>query len=276
MSNCYQLTRWIKYGGMAVGAAAGALFCLGGTGHLVVRILYGVLIFAVVGVISFAVAQYGSLNRMNRELALLNRDLDPEAFLREFEPAARRCRRDTIQGIMARVYVSSGYSALGEWGTALKLLDSLKPELLKNRGQAALGLVLNQKFQCQYARSDLEGAKETLEQLRELAVQMQGRQPAVAKNLSYNARLFGEYLSFAGGGPVDTEYLEEEIRLSASPLHQQQVCMVLADVYHSRGQFGDERRLLTEVCAHGGRLKLRETARPRLDQMEREDRAGEE
>ena len=172
--------------------------------------------------------------------------------------------------------MSSGYSALGEWETALKLLDSLKPELLKNRGQAALGLVLNQKFQCQYARSDLEGAKETLEQLRELAVQMQGRQPAVAKNLSYNARLFGEYLSFAGGGPVDTEYLEEEIRLSASPLHQQQVCMVLADVYHSRGQFGDERRLLTEVCAHGGRLKLRETARQRLDQMEREDRAGEE
>lgn len=136
--------------------------------------------------------------------------------------------------------------------------------------------MLNQKFQCQYALSDLEGANETLEQLRGLAVQMQRRQPAVAKNLSYNARLFGEYLNFAGGDPVDTEYLEEEIRLSASPLHRQQVCMVLADVYRSRRQFGDERRLLTEVCAHGGGLKLRETARQRLDQMEREDRAGEE
>lgn len=158
----------------------------------------------------------------------------------------------------------------------MKLLDSLKPELLKNRGQAARGLVLNQKFQCQYALSDLKGANETLEQLRGLAVQMQRRQPAVAKNLSYNARLFGEYLNFAGGDPVDTEYLEEEIRLSASPLHRQQVCMVLADVYRSRRQFGDERRLLTEVCAHGGGLKLRETARQRLDQMEREDRAGEE
>lgn len=277
MSNCYQFTRWIKYGGIAAGAAAGALFCLmGGTGHLVVRILYGVMIFAVVGVISFTVAQYGSLNRMNRDLALLNRDLDPEAFLREFEPAARRCRRDTIQGIMAWVYVSSAYGARGEWQTAMKLLDSLKPELLKNRGQAARSLVLNQKFQCQYALSDLEGANETLEQLRGLAVQMQRRQPAVAKNLSYNARLFGEYLNFAGGDPVDTEYLEEEIRLSASPLHRQQVCMVLADVYRSRRQFGDERRLLTEVCAHGGRLKLRETARQRLDQMEREDCAGEE
>lgn len=277
MSNCYQFTRWIKYGGIAAGAAAGALFCLmGGTGHLVVRILYGVMIFAVVGVISFTVAQYGSLNRMNRDLALLNRDLDPEAFLREFEPAARRCRRDTIQGIMAWVYVSSAYGARGEWQMAMKLLDSLKPELLKNRGQAARGLVLNQKFQCQYALSDLEGANETLEQLRGLAVQMQRRQPAVAKNLSYNARLFGEYLNFAGGDPVDTEYLEEEIRLSASPLHRQQVCMVLADVYRSRRQFGDERRLLTEVCAHGGGLKLRETARQRLDQMEREDRAGEE
>lgn len=277
MSNCYQFTRWIKYGGIAAGAAAGALFCLmGGTGHLVVRILYGVMIFAVVGVISFTVAQYGSLNRMNRDLALLNRDLDPEAFLREFEPAARRCRRDTIQGIMAWVYVSSAYGARGEWQTAMKLLDSLKPELLKNRGQAARGLVLNQKFQCQYALSDLEGANETLEQLRGLAVQMQRRQPAVAKNLSYNARLFGEYLNFAGGDPVDTEYLEEEIRLSASPLHRQQVCMVLADVYRSRRQFGDERKLLTEVCAHGGGLKLRETARQRLDQMEREDRAGEE
>ena len=132
MSNCYQFTRWIKYGGIAAGAAAGALFCLmGGTGHLVVRILYGVMIFAVVGVISFTVAQYGSLNRMNRDLALLNRDLDPEAFLREFEPAARRCRRDTIQGIMAWVYVSSAYGARGEWQTAMKLLDSLKPELLK-------------------------------------------------------------------------------------------------------------------------------------------------
>ena len=277
MSNCYQFTRWIKYGGIAAGAAAGALFCLmGGTGHLVVRILYGVMIFAVVGVISFTVAQYGSLNRMNRDLALLNRDLDPEAFLREFEPAARRCRRDTIQGIMAWVYVSSAYGARGEWQTAMKLLDSLKPELLKNRGQAARGLVLNQKFQCQYALSDLKGANETLEQLRGLAVQMQRRQPAVAKNLSYNARLFGEYLNFAGGDPVDTEYLEEEIRLSASPLHRQQVCMVLADVYRSRRQFWDERRLLTEVCAHGGGLKLRETARQRLDQMEREDRAGEE
>lgn len=277
MSNCYQFTRWIKYGGIAAGAAAGALFCLmGGTGHLVVRILYGVMIFAVVGVISFTAAQYGSLNRMNRDLALLNRDLDPEAFLREFEPAARRCRRDTIQGIMAWVYVSSAYGARGEWQTAMKLLDSLKPELLKNRGQAARGLVLNQKFQCQYALSDLEGANETLEQLRGLAVQMQRRQPAVAKNLSYNARLFGEYLNFAGGDPVDTEYLEEEIRLSASPLHRQQVCMVLADVYRSRRQFGDERRLLTEVCAHGGGLKLKETARQRLDQMEREDRAGEE
>ncbi|WP_024734371.1 hypothetical protein [Enterocloster asparagiformis] len=277
MSNCYQFTRWIKYGGIAAGAAAGALFCLmGGTGHLVVRILYGVMIFAVVGVISFTVAQYGSLNRMNRDLALLNRDLDPEAFLREFEPAARRCRRDTIQGIMAWVYVSSAYGARGEWQTAMKLLDSLKPELLKNRGQAARGLVLNQKFQCQYALSDLKGANETLEQLRGLAVQMQRRQPAVAKNLSYNARLFGEYLNFAGGDLVDTEYLEEEIRLSASPLHRQQVCMVLADVYRSRRQFGDERRLLTEVCAHGGGLKLRETARQRLDQMEREDRAGEE
>lgn len=81
MSNCYQLPDGSNNGGIAAGAAAGALFCLmGGTGHLVVRILYGVMIFAVVGVISFTVAQYGSLNRMNRDLALLNRDLDPEAF----------------------------------------------------------------------------------------------------------------------------------------------------------------------------------------------------
>ena len=42
--------------------------------------------------------------------------------------------------------------------------------------------------------------------------------------------------------------------------------MVLADIITAAGQFG-MMRLLTEVCAHGGRLKLRETARQRLDQM---------
>lgn len=265
MSSCFQSTRWIRNGSLAAGAAIAAWFVLaGGDSHLVVRILYGVLIFALVGVVGFGIAQFYSMRLMNQALALLNQELEPDRFLEAFTPAAARCRKDTIQGIMTWVYVSAGYMAKGDTEKALSVLDGLHPEQMKSRGLAAEGLVLNQKFQCQYALGDLEGAGQTLQRLRELAQEMARRQPAAAKNLSYNVHLFGEYLRFAREGEADTAYLEEEIRLSANRLHRQQVRMVLADMYRAMGRREDELRLLQEVSREGGGLAVRKEADKRL------------
>lgn len=265
MSSCFQSTRWIRNGSLAAGAAIAAWFVLaGGESHLVVRILYGVMIFALVGVVGFGIAQFRSMRLMNQALALLNQELEPARFLHAFTPAAARCRKDTIQGVMAWVYVSAGYMAQGDAEKALGVLDGLHPEQMKSRGLAAEGLVLNQKFQCQYALGDTEGAARTLERLGELAREMAKRQPSAAKNLSYNVHLFGEYLRFAGEGEADTAYLEEEIRLSANRLHRQQVRMVLADIYRAMGRREDELRLLREVSREGGGLACREEALRRL------------
>lgn len=265
MSNCYTSTRWMKYGAMAAGAAAMAACCLwGNEPELAVRVMYGLLILAVISLLGLGAAQYASMKRMNRTLAVLHQSLEPEAFLKEFTPVAARCKKGTIQEIMAWVYVSSGQLAAGRNKEAMDTLKALKPDQLKNRRFAASGLVLNQMFQCLHGEKDVEGEEQVLQKIRDLAVQMTDRQPALAVHLKNNARLFEEYVNLDAGRQVDCEYLEEEIRLSASALHKNQVRMILAEAYGRAGLADQEQRHLRAVEAEGGRLDLVRQARARL------------
>ena len=265
MSSCYTSTRWMKYGGMAAGAAAMTAYCiLGNEPGPVVRIMYGILMLALISLLGLGAAQYYSIYRMNQALALLNRDLKPEEFLAAFTPVAARWKKGTIQEIMAWVYVSSGQLAAGRSSQAMDTLKALKPEELKNRRYAAHGLVFNQMFQCLHQEKDAEGEEQILMKIRDLSVQMEGRQPALAAHLKNNARLFEEYVNLDAGREVDCLYLEEEIRLSANALHRNQVHMVLADAYGRAGNAEQEQSHLRAAAEEGSQTDLARQARARL------------
>ena len=265
MSSCYTSTRWLKYGAMAAGAVAMAVYCIwGNEPALVVRIMYGLLILAMSSLLGLGAAQYVSIYRMNRTLAVLHQELRPEEFLAAFTPVAKRCKKGTVQEIMAWVYVSSGQLAAGRAGEALDTLKALRPERLKNRSQAASGLVLNQMFQCLHWEKDVEGEERVLAQIKELAAQMAGRQPALASHLKNNARLYEEYLNLDAGRDVDCSYLEEEIRLSSNALHRNQVRLILAEAYERKGLAEQAQLHLRAAAEEGGQLELGQRASLRL------------
>ena len=144
-----------------------------------------------------------------RLLGILHVDLDPEAFLRAYEPAAMRAPGGSRQRRIMEGYLASGYAAAGKAEKALGLLaepvDADDAALAGTRAAARVSCLLDEGRPAEAA-----GSMRALDEAIDRA-----EKPALRSNLASERELLYARLKIAEGRPADRVWLKE--RLEAAP-----------------------------------------------------------
>ena len=142
-------------------------------------------------------------------LGILHMDLDPEAFLEQFLPVARRIPGESRDGMVCRFYLSDSYFAAGRYAEAKSVLGELPARFYTDAPVAGV-------WYADLARAELalgENADEAMEGLRGI-IALSGGKAALRKNLQESLSLLEARRDAAAGQPVDWEQLEEQLNLS--------------------------------------------------------------
>jgi len=136
-------------------------------------------------------------------LGILHMDLDPEAFLEQFLPVARRIPGESRDGMVCRFYLSDSYFAAGRYAEAKSVLGELPARFYTDAPVAGV-------WYADLARAELalgENADEAMEGLRGI-IALSGGKAALRKNLQESLSLLEARRDAAAGQPVDREQLE--------------------------------------------------------------------
>ena len=118
-------------------------------------------------------------------LGILHMDLDPEAFLEQFLPVARRIPGESRDGMVCRFYLSDSYFAAGRYAEAKSVLGELPARFYTDAPVAGV-------WYADLARAELalgENADEAMEGLRGI-IALSGGKAALRKNLQESLSLF--------------------------------------------------------------------------------------
>lgn len=260
---CFEKARRTQMIGLIAGVAAGAVyFFLSGTALIWIRAIYALLLVAAGGLVGRVLALRAANQEHQRLLGILYHQADPEGFVTRYRPLPERCKAESAEQMMMINYLAAGYAAGGEFGKALELLDSIRPEGLRYH---KMGLVaLTRSNQCQYSlwNGDVESSASYLEQLDELERELRERQPTTSRNLAHNIRFFQEHLAFLKGEDVDVGYLREEIDAAANLTYRSSIKLLLAQIV--REEAPEQSRALLEELAgqeQGGLFAVQEAKR---------------
>lgn len=145
-------------------------------------------------------------------LGILHMDLDPEAFLEQFLPVARRIPGESRDGMVCRFYLSDSYFAAGRYAEAKSVLGELPARFYTDAPVAGV-------WYADLARAELalgENADEAMEGLRGI-IALSGGKAALRKNLQESLSLLEARRDAAAGQPVDREQLEEQLNRAGLP-----------------------------------------------------------
>ena len=140
-------------------------------------------------------------------LGILHMDLDPEAFLEQFLPVARRIPGESRDGMVCRFYLSDSYFAAGRYAEAKSVLGELPARFYTDAPVAGV-------WYADLARAELalgENADEAMEGLRGI-IALSGGKAALRKNLQESLSLLEARRDAAAGQPVDREQLEAQLK----------------------------------------------------------------
>ena len=132
-------------------------------------------------------------------LGILHMDLDPEAFLEQFLPVARRIPGESRDGMVCRFYLSDSYFAAGRYAEAKSVLGELPARFYTDAPVAGV-------WYADLARAELalgENADEAMEGLRGI-IALSGGKAALRKNLQESLSLLEARRDAAAGQPVLT------------------------------------------------------------------------
>ena len=128
-------------------------------------------------------------------LGILHMDLDPEAFLEQFLPVARRIPGESRDGMVCRFYLSDSYFAAGRYAEAKSVLGELPARFYTDAPVAGV-------WYADLARAELalgENADEAMEGLRGI-IALSGGKAALRKNLQESLSLLEARRESAGHG----------------------------------------------------------------------------
>ena len=237
MTSCFRQSFWIHAGFSAAGAVAAlAVFQGMPEQHAAVRILIAISAFGAFFVLGRIAAVTYASARHRRILDVLYRQLKPSAFVELYRPLSRRCRRNEIQHALTVNYLACAYAAEGDFSRAVSLLAELEFDRLRFHRLGAEVLTLNNLCRICLQSGDVDEAEKRYAALMELKDQAEVRQPALARNLGNNMRLYREHLNLLNGLPVDTDYLREEVELSGNVLYRADTELLLAQSLLGQGR----------------------------------------
>lgn len=188
-------------------------------------------------------------------LGILHMDLDPEAFLEQFLPVARRIPGESRDGMVCRFYLSDGYFAAGRYAEAKSVLGELPARFYTDAPVAGV-------WYADLARAELalgENADEAMEGLRGI-IALSGGKAALRKNLQESLSLLEARRDAAAGQPVDREQLEAQLDRSGYKLRSLELLQVLAMDARNRGDKAKCGAWLARMRQESGKTAFRKWA----------------
>lgn len=195
--------------------------------------------------IAFVVMDFIAGLMHQRLLGILYVWQKPKEFIVAYEPLTQQkdVRKNVLFSMCA--YLSNAHAALGEFDTALLLLDNM-PKLSRRRQLAGQALVSGNKCNFYLEKGDLENAQEEYNKLIALKDNATGN---LHKELESTAELLDIKLTLAKGacGELDAYRARELYKKSTSALHKTQLRFLLGQIYLQLGRSDLALEYLKEV-----------------------------
>lgn len=198
---------------------------------------------------------------------ILFRKLDPESFIRAYEPLMKRAEGKPGLESTLRNFLSTGYANKGDFETAIRLLDETPPVEGK---QAVRGRALQLSNLCSVylLKGDVSEAQDLLHQLEDLLDKDQEEQ--AGRDMQGSVTTLKNYIQIARGWKADEAYLRNLALNSMEPFFQVTNCYQLAlaqIVAYKRPQAWEN---LKKVADRAPLLYIGQEAARRAEKLEQE------
>lgn len=194
------------------------------------------LMIAVIGVLVIIALQYTSaVATHNHLLAVLYDQLNPQSFLKLYEPLLRVPVKNPNLSLMVHLHVSNAYCAMGLFDEAQSLLSSFpiapgkKPE---DELLTRFAIVSNLCY-CAEQKNDIEAAKQHLTKLRAIKEKLEALQKnkPEKKRMAFSTELNEQCMKFLTTGRADIEKLKTLSQSSSQLLHKVTISLWISRAY---------------------------------------------
>lgn len=218
-----------------------------------VRMFY----LALLVIIGFIAGRLYASTWANKRLSEINRILyqqgKPQEFIDLFRPIVLRTKPDSAEAMAGHIKLAFAMEALGEFQEASESLENLEPDNLKLHALPVAANLRNQQLRLALLMNEPEKIDRYLADLRSLQETAQKRAVTIASQLTQCIRLAECWIAALNEQDTDEEYLSEEIRLATNPIHKSEMQLLLAQVYHTRGDEEASKKMLLDArtCGQG-------------------------
>lgn len=174
---------------------------------------------------------------------------NPRAFVKDYAPLVKRRLAPANVRFTLHAYLSNGYAALGEFDTAMAILDGA-PTLRGRRKEAAVALLAGNRCNIEIARANLQAACKQWTLLK-AALDSKGVPPKEYAALNGSLAFLVRQLKLLEGSATqeDAEAFEKQLAGTKSPLQRTELSLLLGRARLALGQPELAKPPLTQAAA---------------------------
>lgn len=181
-------------------------------------------------------------------LGMLHMELDPEAFLKGYAQVPGKIPAGTKDNMIARFYLSDGYSTAGDYAKANEVLGEL-PEKLKKE-KALSGVYYGNLAKNYLGLGDLEAANAAI---RELEAVKDGTEGKLHANLEETLKICRAKAQLLAGEIPSETNLTEALKESQYQLRSLEIMQVLAMIAQVKGEPKRAAKYCSKMQREGGK-----------------------
>lgn len=183
-----------------------------------------------------------------RNLGLLHMELDPEAFLKGYAGVPEKIPAGTKDNMIARFYLSDGYSTAGDYARANEVLGEL-PEKLKDE-KALRGVYYGNLAKNYLGMGELEAANAAIGELEAVKDGTEGKLHA---NLEETLKICRAKAQLLAGEIPSEAPLTEALKESQYRLRSLEIMQVLAMIAQAKGEPKRAAKYCSKMQREGGK-----------------------
>lgn len=211
-----------------------------------------ILLVAVIGVLVIIALQYTSaVATHNQLLAILYDQLNPEGFLRHYEPLLQIPVKNPNLPLMIHLHISNAYCAQGRFADAKALLNAfpIKPGKKQEDELLTRFAIISNLCYCAEQENDIESAKRYLKDLLAIKAQLEAMQQSKPekRRMAFSTELNEQCLKFLTTGKADIEALKTLAQNNSQLLHKVTISLWISRAYLAVNNRREAEQLLNRI-----------------------------
>ncbi|MGN0881462.1 hypothetical protein [Cloacibacillus porcorum] len=185
---------------------------------------------------------------------LLHIDLEPELFVKAYEPVALSMRPGRAGRVIAAVNLSEGLCAMGEWRRALQVIEEPGDDLPPLRRGALKALVMRSRCRCMLWSGDRDTAERAVAEFKTCIETLDSSNPRLAAEMRRDVELYVLWCSLLAGEKTDTGRLEDLMKKTPTMLAKFDICRMIVLAAKNNEDRLTEERFCRLIASEGGGL----------------------